>query len=143
MRLVQIIYMSSLACSAESELPLIVAQAMRNNSANGLTGMLLFADGNVVQVLEGERETLRATFAKIEQDPRHTDVFVLTDEPIEKRHFSQWSMGYRHLSPLDLETLGKSSDIFKCSPKELQDRVQPCDALAVLLSFASGSMGFP
>ena len=135
------IYMSSLAGPVEALLPGILAQAVRNNVRNGLTGMLLCADGNVLQVLEGEEDALHATFAKIERDSRHKDVFVLTQEPIEQRCFSQWSMGYRQLLQSDLAAMGASASIFKCSPEELQERVAPSDALAVLTSFSNGSMG--
>ena len=141
MPLMQMIYMSTLDIAAEPELPGIVEKSVRNNALHGITGMLLCAGGSIMQVLEGEAEDLAATFAVIEKDARHSDVFVLTHEPVVARQFSDWSMGYAQLSDSDLAQSPKVAEIFQCAPKEVLQRVKPGDALTVLLSFASGSLG--
>jgi len=141
MALMQMIYMSTLDTAAEPDLPAIVEKSVRNNAVHGITGMLLCAGGSVMQVLEGEAADLAATFAVIERDARHRDVFVLTHEPVETRQFSNWSMGYAQLSGVDLAGSPAVAEIFQGTPKEVMQRVKPGDALTVLLSFASGSLG--
>ena len=42
------------------------------NELLGVTGMLLFSEGNFFQVLEGEPEVVDALYTKISRDPRHT-----------------------------------------------------------------------
>jgi hypothetical protein len=48
---------------------LLVARA--NNSVNDVTGALLYADGDFIQLLEGPREKVLGTFARIELSPLH------------------------------------------------------------------------
>ena len=68
------------------------------NDELGLTGMLLYSGGNVIQTLEGPEESVESVFASIEADPRHTGVRVLQRERVEMRTFPRWSMGFRNLS---------------------------------------------
>ena len=74
MALIHLIYVSSAtaACDA-AELEKILVASARNNAPLQLTGMLLYAQGNFMQVLEGE------------------------EAAIEQRSFDQWSMGFRRL----------------------------------------------
>ena len=66
--------------------------ASRRNAQRGLTGALLFTGGCFAQVLEGPADALQAMMARIEADPRHTDVRRLIDAPLEARRFGAWSM---------------------------------------------------
>jgi len=102
---------------------------------------MLFAKGNILQVLEGEDCAVHETFRRNERDVRHYDVFTLIDEDIDERQFDGWSMGYRTLSEVDLKELPDAAQIFQCKPSELATRVRPGAALVVLRSFADGSMG--
>lgn len=68
------------------------------NHGRGLTGMLLYSGGNIIQTLEGPRDAVESTFAAIKADPRHTGVLTLFSEVTTSRAFPDWSMGFRHLS---------------------------------------------
>ncbi|PTM97595.1 BLUF domain-containing protein [Mycoplana dimorpha] len=70
----------------------ILATSRDNNSRCDVTGALIFNAGCFGQVLEGHIEDVEATFERIQQDERHGDVSLLAIEPIEHRHFAQWSM---------------------------------------------------
>ena len=98
MALIHLIYVSSAtaACDA-AELEKILVASARNNAPLQLTGMLLYAQGNFMQVLEGEEAAIDQIYSRIVKDPRHTDVFVIEREAIEQRSFDQWSMGFRRL----------------------------------------------
>ena len=73
-----------------------------SNERAALTGMLLYKEGNFLQVLEGEESAVRALFAdRISHDPRHHKLTVLLEGPIQEREFSDWSMGFRNLSDDD------------------------------------------
>lgn len=140
MALHQLIYMSSLTSDDETALSEILAASVRNNQRKNLTGMILYADGNVLQVLEGEQEPLLETFQVIQADWRHRGVFVLLEEEIPVRRFSSWSMGFRQLTADDLARLPAAAHVFKARRDEIALRVRPSDALTILQSFAEGSM---
>jgi hypothetical protein len=79
------------------ELRVLLTAARLKNDQHGITGMLLYKDGNFMQVLEGERNAVQATRARIEVDPKHHGMLVLLSGPIEHREFGSWSMAYRDL----------------------------------------------
>ena len=68
------------------------AQCVRNNTARGLTGVLMAAGGLFFQILEGEAEAVDAVLAIIARDPRHRDLLLLSEETAEQRLFPEWSM---------------------------------------------------
>ena len=119
--LIRMIYVSSATTAlTTAELKNILSVAQRNNQKLGITGMLLFAEGNFIQVLEGEAEDVHSLYQKIEQDPRHTGAIVIDEEPTASRAFSQWSMGFRHISKEDKAGLVGFSDFLlrKMAPEE-------------------------
>lgn len=79
------------------EIGRILATARRVNATCGVTGLLLYSDASFLQVLEGEEADVRATFARIRDDPRHQDLAVLADGPVARRRYPDWSMGFHHL----------------------------------------------
>jgi len=94
----QLIYASA-ACRPfdAPELGQLLRTARANNARDGVTGMLLYADGSFFQVLEGEVDVVDAVFAKIERDARHVQVTQIIREPIPRRAFDSWTMGFYRL----------------------------------------------
>lgn len=93
-----LIYMSSAVRPfSVEELDALLAVARRNNTALGLTGMLVYKDSNFLQVLEGEQAAVEELYGKITKDPRHTGCTIFIQEPIVAREFADWSMGFRDL----------------------------------------------
>jgi hypothetical protein len=91
----RLIYISSATRDfGQAELDQILAQSRANNTACGLTGMLLFHDGCFFQVLEGDSASVERTYAAISRDTRHGGVIVLESRTVADRGFPQWSMGY-------------------------------------------------
>ena len=72
----------------------IVASARPRNEQLGLTGALIYTRTHFAQVLEGEAEAIAAKMASIRTDSRHRNLCVVADEPIEARHFPDWTMAY-------------------------------------------------
>ena len=81
-----------------AELVDMLEEIRPRNRDHGLTGMLLYSGGNVIQVLEGPVAEVDGVFAAIERDPRHRDVTVLQRTGVAQRAFGDWAMGFRHLS---------------------------------------------
>jgi Sensors of blue-light using FAD len=105
-----LVYVSSAVrlFSPEDLLDLLVGSRERN-AKRGVTGMLLYKGGNVMQVLEGEDRTVRTLFNKITKDPRHCNLSVLIEEDRHERQFADHSMAFRNLdSPEAAGTPGYS-----------------------------------
>ena len=69
----------------------------RNNRLRDVTGMLLYKDGNFMQVLEGEETMVRKVHATIVDDPRHRGLITLLQGMTPERQFPAWSMGFKDL----------------------------------------------
>ena len=65
------------------------------NVRTGITGVLLYSEGDILQVLEGEVERVQALFTTIAGDVRHRNVTKLADGPVDERAFADWSMRFR------------------------------------------------
>lgn len=79
---------------AEAELHSLLENARSFNVRQGLTGILLYSDGRFVQLLEGAEQPVRQLYARIQQDPRHTQVVTVSEGPGPGRRFADWSMGF-------------------------------------------------
>ncbi len=111
--LIHCIY-SSAATHAFSpeELAELLKKAREFNALNDLTGILLYAEGSFFQVLEGPEEAIAALYAKIENDKRHEQVTKIILEPIHKRSFAEWTMGFSNVSREELAKMEGTNDFF-------------------------------
>ncbi|PKF61126.1 blue light sensor protein [Psychromonas sp. psych-6C06] len=95
MPLTRLIYVSTITDKFEaSSLEDILRIGRKNNSKNGITGMLCFQRKYFIQCLEGSRKAINETYNKIINDERHTDIMILEYNPIHVREFNDWCMGY-------------------------------------------------
>ncbi|OQW87690.1 MAG: hypothetical protein BWK72_12340 [Rhodoferax ferrireducens] len=140
MSLVQLIYVSDLVNNDESLIPAILATSLRRNPEDGITGMLLYSHGNFLQVLEGEQAEVDATYARICQDPRHPNTVMLAQEPVKERHFAQWSMGFRRLSPEHAASLPQYAPFFQFGFDAQAIQAKPGVALEMLQLFSQGML---
>ncbi|MCG6925941.1 MAG: BLUF domain-containing protein [Acidobacteria bacterium] len=93
-----LVYVSVAAESvAKDELLDILSKSRTANAEAGITGMLLYKDGNFMQVLEGEEDAVRALYARIRRDPRHLGIVTVVEGQREARCFGDWSMGFQDL----------------------------------------------
>jgi hypothetical protein len=91
--LVQLLYISNSTPETDQQrLDAIISKSRKNNPGRDITGLLIYADGIFIQVLEGERERVHQLFDKICDDVRHSDVDVIGEYSVEERLFSEWSM---------------------------------------------------
>jgi len=70
----------------------ILAQSLRNNPANNITGALAYTETRFVQVLEGSHGSLDVLLLKLAMDSRHCDMQVMDRIYIGERQFGGWSM---------------------------------------------------
>lgn len=83
-----------------ADLSEVLSTARRRNPSEDLTGMLIFHQGVFLQFLEGSESFVRRCFERIEKDPRHHSVRILSETKAQSRAFSNWSMGY--IAPDDM-----------------------------------------
>ena len=95
----------------DDEIAKLLDIARLNNSKKSITGMLLYCNGNFIQVLEGNEQLVTELYEIISNDPRHTEINKVMENQIERPQFPDWSMGYKFLSPQQLANLEKSENI--------------------------------
>lgn len=92
--LFQLVYESTEARSmTEADLRALLRKARAKNDKLGVTGLLLYAQGRFLQVLEGPESAVRRLYATIQEDPRHINVETLLTTPTDERTFPNWEMG--------------------------------------------------
>lgn len=94
------------------DLVALLARARVRNASLGVTGMLLHDQGNFFQVLEGPGSAVAHLYARIAADPRHRRVVEIIHEPIARRSFSAWTMGFAQLDDVDRTALPGLNDFF-------------------------------
>lgn len=134
---IQVLYVSDLVPGQEAQLPAILASAVKHNQANGITGMLLYAGGNFMQVLEGAPAAVHETMRRIEQDPRHRNTMVMLEEPIDERHFADWRMGFKVLGQAEAQRFPAMAPYFAFGFRADAIQGKPGDALELLKFFAA------
>ena len=103
--LIQSVYTSAaIQPMPKSKLYKILADSRVSNKLADVTGLLVYVDGQFLQVLEGEQEVVAALLEKISKDGRHKDVKVVYKTGIERRPFNAWEMAYVSPSPKELST---------------------------------------
>lgn len=114
MSLIHLIYCSAASNPqmGESALNSILAQSRDNNSHVGITGILLFEGGTFFQVLEGEEAVVDAVYTKILADPRHVNATKIISEPILRRDFGEWTMGYPRIEREEMAEVPGINDFF-------------------------------
>ncbi|MEL6151088.1 MAG: BLUF domain-containing protein [Chloroflexota bacterium] len=103
MSLVQLTYVSvATRPMSRDDLVQILKEARDHNSQHDVTGMLLFRDSYFIQALEGEETVIRDLFERIAKDSRHDHVLEIGSDPIQKRDFMEWSMGFNEIAEDDV-----------------------------------------
>ena len=88
-------YVSSAKSSlSETDLEHLFRVNKRNNTKLGISGLLVYNNGNFLQILEGEEQKIHKLFAKISQDSRHNNIIKLIQAPIEERIFDDYESGF-------------------------------------------------
>lgn len=85
----------------------ILLISRKNNSAAGITGVLVHGGGMFMQVLEGPENNVLRTYMKILDDKRHFDSRIIHITPAKERLFANWTMGVVEAEPLTFEHVAK------------------------------------
>ena len=118
-----------------AELRDMLNEANVRNKEAGITGMLLYKEGQFMQVLEGEAEAVTATFSRISKDPRHHGIMILVKGSVQERRFPEWSMAFCDLNLPDHQEVPGFSEFLNTplTGKEFDGDPEHCQKL--LLAF--------
>jgi hypothetical protein len=94
--LYSLVYVSTAARMLSMEdISRLLEKAQQRNLDEGVTGVLLYSDGNFMQCIEGPAQGLARVYECIKFDSLHFGMIDLVREPIEVRDFPEWSMAFR------------------------------------------------
>ena len=106
--MIRLVYISQAVVGiTDDQVQSILRSSQRNNSASGITGVLVSGGGLFMQVLEGAEQTVLRLYVKIFDDRRHTDVRLIHISPAEEQVFKNWSMAVLNGDPLDHQRIGE------------------------------------
>lgn len=117
------------------DLSTLLAVSRKNNAELGITGMLLYKDGNFMQVLEGDERTVRALYEKIGVDPRHSGEITLLQGFVDERQFPDWSMGFRDLNSPEIRATQRYSEFLNTPLTGQEFSGDPSRSQKLLLTF--------
>jgi hypothetical protein len=130
----QLAYLSSTrGLLTPDEIAEILIVSRENNSKRGITGVLLYKGGNVLQVLEGEKSEVISLYAKIEKDERHAGIIRIYEKEVGERDFPEWTMGFHDLNAEGAKYL-EGYDEFMALDFDIQ-KLHPSDALRLMKLF--------
>ena len=113
----------------------ILQASRKNNVRLGITGILVYRDGNFMQVLEGTEKNIAELMSSIGKDSRHRGVLVLLKKKIAERQFPQWSMAFKDLNELSPEDAAAFSPFLQGSVVDDQFRSKSEACYKLLLKF--------
>jgi hypothetical protein len=94
----QIIYRSTTTAESRNaidDIPDILREAAARNGVDGISGLLYTEADAFLQAIEGNPESVEDLLDRLRNDPRHRDLQILIDRPIDRREFGDWAMIYR------------------------------------------------
>ncbi|WP_461453275.1 BLUF domain-containing protein [Mucilaginibacter sp.] len=121
---------------SQQELADILVKSRANNTANNVTGILLYAQGTFIQALEGDEEIVTKTYNKIEKDDRHKNQITIITGTSKERVFADWSMAFISLDPKKMNELEGYINPLK---KELFKGTDTNPAITVMKTFAENN----
>ena len=107
---------------SEEDISSLLQKARRYNLEHDITGILLYIDGDFLQILEGNKNDIYNLFMKIQTDPKHKGIIVVHEGKKAIRQFKDWTMGFHSLSYKTLNKLIGLEDISKQNLQNIEDK---------------------
>ncbi len=108
----------------------LLEKSRDSNASKGLTGLLLYKSSVFLQYIEGPEKEVLELFKKIQSDPRHTDVKLISKGNLSenKRIFDHWSMAYKKSDEIDYS-------LYENAFKLIEGEVGPNDIIELMKKF--------
>jgi hypothetical protein len=72
----------------------LLTEARLRNKRLGITGHLLYLDGQFTQCIEGTRASIDALWESLQRDVRHHQIELMARYTITERRFPEWTMAF-------------------------------------------------
>ena len=92
MKLMQLVYCSQPFGYSLEILSAILISSRANNRKRDITGALICRSDIFLQLLEGPEQQVKSTYAAIQNDDRHINIYHLLEKNVDKRLFPAWAM---------------------------------------------------
>jgi len=92
--LIYVSYCQIKQSDSSTEVHNIVQASVRRNASLNITGALLFTGEHFAQILEGIEPAVIELVDAIRRDPRHDQMQIIDQGPIDRRLFAKWSLAY-------------------------------------------------
>lgn len=93
--LVELVYTShSISDLNDEDVSEILRGAHEKNKELGITGVLVYYNGEFMQLIEGTTTAINLLFQSISHDARHYNIKLVSYLEISERHFDNWEMGF-------------------------------------------------
>lgn len=137
MQLTQLVYVSSYVNEYGFDLPDFIETLVLTHDELDVRGMTLFANGNIMQLLEGDHSVVTDVFGKLRHDARQVGMLELLKKPLENYCLSETSMAFRSH---ELALISKSThyiSMFELHPVEVGKRISTSAGKVLMMQFAS------
>lgn len=108
----------------------IESKSIAANNARDVTGLLIVHDDRILQILEGREDAVRALYAKIEADRRHTITKLVSMVEDDERLLLTWSMVVRKMTGIPAELSSQYIELYdellhaKAEPEITLDHIE-------------------
>ncbi|MDT0604596.1 BLUF domain-containing protein [Thalassotalea castellviae] len=134
--MIQLIYISCATREmSEKDLFELLQQSRIKNEKCNVTGLLLYAKENFMQVLEGDEVVVDDIYQSILKDERNTLNSVLQRKHIEKRSFPSWSMGFKTIDDIPPQMMNGFSNFLMTRESKSHLELEKNRVLSLLNSF--------
>lgn len=103
----QIVYISTATPGESISVGDILRTSQRNNTRDGITGLLYSNGKRFLQALEGPEDRVLAAMQRIERDARHRAVVMLSRREVAAREFGAWAMAHSQIEQDDEQLMGR------------------------------------
>ncbi len=76
----------------------ILSTSRFHNKLKDITGILLYHEGNILQLLEGDEDSVIKLFNKIKLDSRHNNITKIISGISTAHNFPDWPMSFKNLT---------------------------------------------
>ena len=87
------------------DINILLAECRLRNTFLGVTGILVYNVGSIMQILEGDDLAVQKLYAQIKIDKRHHNVLTVGEYKIEKRNYVKWSMAFKEITDKDWSSI--------------------------------------
>ncbi len=89
------------------------------NAHQEITGVLVYGQGNFMQIMEGTEEKVNSVFTSIKEDSRHHNIIKVIEKEYDDRIFKKYDYGFKVVKdPRSLQELQNYILLLKNNPSK-------------------------